>query len=342
MRDFDPTLNRNFLSSPDVPSFSILTKGLDFLPQEPFPEQEDILRWTQTKPAYFTSIPDKLLVKDINGKDWIVLHLYDDNDSKPLALDNHSFGFAKGTQKVWLIAKAYFIKPSHLEAVIEHIKSDRFVSHHFPDEADVYQLFNREYSWAPGYTSIFTHDWVGYEIETGKYRIETETIEMPDLEQMLVDSDGKLTIPMVKREIERKVPENVVDVELLPAASRVLWEGQYDASQEETTSFYIPCGSIIENLQLSQRDSDGYYHSKDGSLVCFDSDLCGIGKGLLIRADYLHRYLDDQNLQLVWTCIGEKQYFLGDHNQQWSNWKGYFTYQHGDVRGEFGRYERDN
>jgi hypothetical protein len=159
---------------------------------------------------------------------------------------------------------------------------------------------------------------------------------------MLVDSDGKVTFPMVKQEIERKVPENVIDVELLPAASRVLWEEQYDASQEETTAFYIPCGSIIENLQLSQRESDGYYYSKDGSLVCFDSDLCGIGKDLLVRADYLNRYLENQNLRLIWTCIGEKQYFLGDHNQQWSNWKGCFTYHRDDVRGEFERYEREN
>ena len=174
VRDFDPTLNRNFLSSPDVPSFSVANKGLDFLPQEPFPKSEDILRWTQAKPAYFTSIPQKLLRKDNNGNDWVVLHLYDDNDSKPPALDDHSFGIAKGTQKVWLIAKAYFIKPSHLDTVIEHVKSDRFASHSFPDEADIYQLFNREYSWSPGYNSIFTQDWVKYEIETGKYRIETE------------------------------------------------------------------------------------------------------------------------------------------------------------------------
>lgn len=342
VRDFDPTLNRNFLYSPDVPSFSDANKGLDFLPQDPFPKQEDILRWTQAKPDYFTSIPEKLFVKDINGNDWVALHLYDDNDSKPLALDDNSFGIAKGTQKVWLIATAYFIKPCHLDAVIKHVKSERFVSDSFPDEADIYQLFNREYAWSPGYNSVFTRDWIGYEIETGKYRIETKIIEMPDLDQLLVDSDDKLTIPMVKREIERKIPEAVIDVELLPAASRVLWEEQYDASQEETTSFYIPCGSIIESLHLQQRESDGYYYSKDGTLVCFDSSLCGQRTGLIIRADYLNKYLHDHNIRLIWTCIGEKQYFLGDHNQKWSTWKGCFTYENEKVQGEFERYERGN
>lgn len=165
---------------------------------------------------------------------------------------------------------------------------------------------------------------------------------MPDHDQMLIDSDGKITFPMVKTEIKRKVPEDVVDVELMPATSRVLWEEQYDASQEETTTFYIPCGSIIKGLQLEQKVSDGYYYSKGGVLVCFDSDLCGIGKGFLVRADYLNKYLEDQNVQLMWTCIGEKQYFLGDHNQKWSTWKGYFTYENGKVQGEFDRYDREN
>ena len=342
VRNFDPTLNRNFLFSPDIPTFNATQKGLDFLPEKPAPKSEEILHWIGAKPRYFTSIPDRLLTKDINGNDWVVLHVHDDNDSKPLELDDHSFGIAKGTQKVWLIAEAYFVKPCHFDAIVQHIKSKQFMSDSFPEASNVDQLFNREYAWSPGYNSVFTSDWMGYGIETGKYRIETEIIEMPDLDQMLADSDGKRTFPMVKREISRKVPEDVIDVELMPAASRVLWEEQYDASQEETTAFYIPCGSIIEGLQLEQKASDGYYYSKDGTLVCFDSSLGSQNNGLLIRADYLKKYLRNHDVRLIWTCIGEKQYFLGDHNQQWSTWKGYFTYENDDVRGEFERYEREN
>lgn len=342
VRDFDPTLNRNFMFSPNIPTFDETQKDLDFLPEKPAPKSEEILHWIEVKPGYFTSIPERLLTKDINGNDWVVLHLHDDNDSKSLELDDHSLGIAKGTQKVWLIAEAFFVKPCHFDAIVQHIKSKQFMSDSFPEASNVYQLFNREYAWSPGYNSVFTSDWIGYEIETGKYRIETEIIEMPDLDQLLVDSDDEITIPMVKRKIERKIPEAVIDVELLPAASRVLWEEQYDASQEESTSFYIPCGSIIKNLQLVQKESDGYYYSKDGTLVCFDSSLCGQSTGLIIRADYLNKYLHDHNIRLIWTCIGEKQYFLGDHNQKWSTWKGCFTYENDKVQGDFERYERGN
>ena len=75
---------------------------------------------------------------------------------------------------------------------------------------------------------------------------------MPDLDQMSIDSVGNVTWPIVERSIERKIPEDVIDVDLMPAASRVLWEEEYDASQEETTAFYIPCGNIIDALQLEQ------------------------------------------------------------------------------------------
>ena len=342
VRDFDPTLNRNFLSSPDVPIFPLAAEDYGFLPQKPTPKPEEIQHWTQTKPEYFTTIPAKLLVKDIQGCDWVVLYLYDNNENKPLSLDDHSFGISKGTQKVWFIAEAFFVKPVHIDAVIEHIKSKRFASDSFPEGSNVYQLFNREYTWSPGYKSVFMHDWIGYGIETGKYRIETEIIEVPDFDQMSVAADGSVTFPMVEKEIKQKIPEDVINVEIMPASSRVLWEGQYDASQEETTSFYIPCGNIIEHLQLEQKSCDGYYYSKDGTLVCFDSDLCSLNRGLFIRADYLKKYLQDQNVQLIWTCIGEKQYFLGDYNQQWSNWKGYFSYEKDVILGEFERYEREN
>ena len=342
VRDFDPTLNRSSFTATDIPDFPVVDETHEFLQQKPFPNPEEIHSWVQTKPAQFTSIPAKLLSKDTCGRDWVALYLHDDNTDRPLAMDNHSFGIARGTQKVWLIAEAYFVKPNQRDAIMEHINSKYFVSHSFPEASNVYQLFNREYAWAPGYKSIFANDWFGYEIETGKYRIEKETIAMPDFEQLSVDSDGNVTWPVVEKEIERKIPEDVISVEIMPAASRVLWEEQYDASQEETTSFHIPCGSVIEHLQLEQKNSDGYYYSKTGDLVCFDSSLGGLYKGLLIRADYLKKYLRDQNVCLLWTCIGEKQYFLGDRGQQWSTWKGYFSYENDVVYGEFEQYEREN
>lgn len=34
-------------------------------------------------------------------------------------------------------------------------------------------------------------------------------------------------------------------------------------------------------------------------------------------------------------CVGEKKYFLGDMNQEWSRWNGIHYYEDGKVKGEF-------
>lgn len=84
----------------------------------------------------------------------------------------------------------------------------------------------------------------------------------------------------------------------MPSYFRVLWEEEYDASQEETTAFYIPCGKLIEDLHLHQRKHDGYYYTRDGMLACFDGNLDGVYNGLPIQADLLKKFLQMNNLMM--------------------------------------------
>ena len=49
-----------------------------------------------------------------------------------------------------------------------------------------------------------------------------------------------MTIPFIEKSIEVTVPNQVTTVCIMPAFSRFLWECGYDASQKETTSFYVP------------------------------------------------------------------------------------------------------
>ena len=59
-------------------------------------------------------------------------------------------------------------------------------------------------------------------------------------------------------------------------------------------------------------------------------------------AENRNKYLHDYNIRLIWTCVGEKQYFLGDHNQEWSTWKGCFIYENDKEQGQFERYKREH
>lgn len=124
-----------------------------------------------------------------------------------------------------------------------------------------------------------------------------------------------------------------VSINAVPASINVLWEEEYDASQEETTSFMIPTGNIIQVMGLYEKSMDGIYYC-DEEIVAFDLSIMGNEYSeLLIRRDILNQYIEKTNHKLFWTVVGEKQYFLGDQNQKWQRREGYFVYESSGISG---------
>ncbi len=333
VRDFDPTFNKNTWSKIQLPSLFLPVEEDEFLDVGQEVKVDDIHEWKYVEPKRFALLPERLMVDDEDGNTWFGLYLYDSRKNKLHDLNDHSIGFAKGSQQIWTISEAFFVKEEQYDVLKENrellSKSERFLL----DGKDIYQLFNREYAWSPGYNSVFYQEWEEYKIETGRYRIETEVIEMPDFENVQKDKNDPWFIPMVKKEFERKIPKEEICIDVLPAYSRVLWEEEYDASQDEVTAFNIPCGDIIRYLKLEQREVDGCYYSEDGTLVTFDGIIGGLSGGLFIRKDYLEQYLEGNHFHLCWKCVGEKQFFNGDYNQIWSRWNGIYFYESGRVQG---------
>lgn len=331
VRDFDPTLNVHFLQCPDAPAFERVSNDVSFL--DPSPSEMDINRWKEAVPGFYATVPARLSVQDMSGDDWIALITYECAKKNPDKTDDH-FGIPSGTQEIWYKAQAYFMKSAQFQLIKKHIESPGFSLQDFPEGGDVYQLFNREYAWSPGFKSVFRELWLEHEIETGEYRTVTEVYEVPDFENIEYDDEGNMLLRFVEKSYERQVPEDVIPVPIMPSYSRVLWEEEYDASQEETTAFYIPCGKLIEDLHLHQKKHDGYYYTQDGMLACFDGNLDGVYNGLLIRADLLKKFLQMNDLMMFWSCIGEKQYFFGDHRQKWSRWSGCYHLEDDQILGD--------
>lgn len=111
----------------------------------------------------------------------------------------------------------------------------------------------------------------------------------------------------------------------------MLWEEEYDALQEDITSFDVPCREIIDYLHLEQKEYDGYYFNSDGELICFDASLSGICDGLLIRKDCLEQFLAATEMRLFWLCTGEKQFFQEETKQKWQRWEGFVYYDQGKI-----------
>lgn len=117
------------------------------------------------------------------------------------------------------------------------------------------------------------------------------------------------------------------------AAVKFLWEEEYDASHEETISFAIPAGQIIQEMQLYQKDADGVFYRNE-EIVAFDLTLTGSEKAeAVIRKDVLDEYISKTGVQIFWTVAGEKQFFSGSMKQKWHKREGYFIYKNGSIVG---------
>lgn len=133
------------------------------------------------------------------------------------------------------------------------------------------------------------------------------------------------------KDIETEYNSEIVSA--VPASLNVLWEEECDASQDEATSFMIPTGQIIQEMSLYEKEVDGIYYYED---VVAALDLSIIGnehKELVIRKSILDQYIERTDAKFFWTVVGEKQYFLGGHNQKWQRREGYFIYEKDQING---------
>ncbi len=333
VRDFDPTLNRNTMHITNVSKIILPDIGDAFLPVEKKPKKDVIKNWTKKTVKYFSSTPEFLQIKDEDNADWSILYLYQEQKNKEYNYDKVSVGIGNNSQSIWMIAEAFLIKKEDFEILRNSVETSKINIRNLPEAESIYQLFNREYVWSSAYHNIFKNKWIEYEIESGEYKVETQIYEMPDYENLIRKEDGEISIPMVKREVVKNIPINSQFIKIAPAYSYVLWEEEYDLSQDESTCFNIPCYDLINSLKLSQKDVDGHFYSDNGDLVCFDYRFVNGEKCLLFRTDYLRDFLEKEDLYLCWKCFGEKQFFLGSHDQIWSEWSGLCWFDGKEIYG---------
>ena len=128
--------------------------------------------------------------------------------------------------------------------------------------------------------------------------------------------------------------EEEFSMKVSDAVINFLWEKQYDASQDDTTSFMIPAGSIIQEIGLYEKDIDGVYYYND-EIVAFDKKILDGGpRELFLRRDVLDAFLEKREGSLFWGVLGEKQFFIGEGKQRWKRREGYYLYDKDFIKGE--------
>lgn len=326
VRDFDPTLNTNFLMPNFLPLIQCPEREEDvFLHTTSSTSEEEICEWASRPTSFFEDFSSKLILVDANSTQWVNLKLYDS-----IKKNKSSNGNSQKEQEIWLTVYGYFIEESIFEIAEKEGDLPRFYKN-FPRELDLHQLFNREYPWSPGCQCIYQPSYFETGIEIGERKLVKEFEDFPEL---FFTEEGGFEFRTTKREIEKFVPQSIIHTKVIPASTYLRWEIEYDASQDEGVTFCLPCKEIVDLFNLKQKEYNGYFFSCNDELVCFDASLSGICDGLLIRKDYLERFLVETGLKLIWIGTGEKQFFCEEFNQIWKRWEGIVFFREGRIEGD--------
>ena len=338
VRDFDPTINSNFMQCPESPIFESIHEHMKTAKIENTKTMSED-KWLDMRSDFFENQKTDLILNGSDGQKWIVLSKYADVGRDNLAVNG---------KKSWNWIFGYFITEEQRKVLQKYSdKKVNLLDGNITWIPETYVLFGREFPWSPSCKSLIEYSWKEIEVKTGEKKTITETYETPyflNLESVLSQDDvadfeedevAEIVISMKTQTITKEVDITEKIGKILSASVELRWEEEYDISKENTISISTPCAEIIETLQLSQQVYDGYLYDKNGNLAAFDTALTNQNTGIVIRIDLLDEFLRIKNMKLAWFVKGAKEIHLSDLSiEKYTDWTGFLTYDGEHVNGE--------
>jgi hypothetical protein len=105
------------------------------------------------------------------------------------------------------------------------------------------------------------------------------------------------------------------------------------------SSYYIPCEQLFTELELIYAPRDGDFINPKGELIVQNIPKSG---GLMIKKEILLDYLEKNDLDIIWTVLGEKMAFISHGEQSYFGAPcGVFSLEIGEIKGKLNHYERN-
>ncbi len=312
LRDFDPTLT----VKKNARQFDI---GIMI-----HREQDD--HWNLTNKNWADicgpecSFTDLIKVVDSNKEQWVALSFS--------ITDKSGDSFDMPRQSIWRSSTGCLIRSIEKENFIEKIKEKNFYGRWFdPIEVGTSNnIFSREFIWAPSYKKSYSNDFINVPIEIGrKKKTIKRTVPKNNIGELIVASSSqkgaiKLSLEYEEKEVEIEEPiyENIGSI--LPCYHSYLWGDELDNSVEETVSYAIPHGFLIEQLNMVQKNDGVWAIGND--IVCVDFSLVKNSnlEGLYIKQNVLEKVLKE-GYSMVWIGLGEKDFSDGTQNYDNQHYK---------------------
>lgn len=240
-------------------------------------------------------------VKDNKGGDWLVLESYP-SWKEPKEVGKEDWGHPR--KEVWCHLRSYLVKSSEYEHFKNWAASQHYMGRWMPESTDRYQLFNREYYWSEAF-KFFKSDYYG----------GSDWVTVTD----------------------KKTRTEIADVGVTTIGYR--WEEEFDQSKAETLSFLKPSSLIFDNMKLKHGSQEGSYIDEANNVVCFAAEALNDTKAyLLIKKEPFLKMLKDNDLEVVWTLLGEKGVIGGslssNHNYGRIEFSGAFYIDGDHIEGK--------
>lgn len=221
------------------------------------------------------SINKLINLTDEDGEDWLALEYYPEwNEEKPLGEDEYD----TPKKKVWYQIRSFLVKEEDFQTVLEWGQKKDFFDRFLPAKSNWYEVYRREYYWAPAYREFDKH-----------YGEDSDICELHDDTTNSHIADFILT------------------------TKEYYWEEEFDYSKEHAFNINILSKFIYDNMSLHESDTEGEFLDENNKIVCFDASVHHNSfSSLFIKKKSFIDFLQNNNLHIIWIILGEKQ-IIGGH-----------------------------
>ena len=215
-----------------------------------------------------------LNVIDENNEEWIVLSSFPDWD-EPIKKGYDKYEVIR--KGLWYQLRSYLISTKDLNDFKLWADKQWFWEDWMPKAEGHYQMYSREHYWSKAYDFFKQPYYGGYE-EWTEIEPKYGTYKKKYVHKVALTTD------------------------------KYYWEDEYDYSKEDSFSILKPSKILFDGLNMRYSNKDGEFIDENNNLICFEASVYNeTNQCLLVKKEDLIKFLNDNNLTIVWTMIGEKQ-----------------------------------
>lgn len=217
-------------------------------------------------------------VLDEQEIEWLVLEMFPDwNEPTPLGEEKYKNPY----KRLFYDMSSHIVYKKDFQKIVNYLTSRNLSDCGLSESKNRSQMFSREYYWASANKTFNTYYYGGNEwdelhnCKSGEYICNTAR-----------------------------------------TAIQYLWEEEFDASKDETISFYKPSELVFRLLDLKYSKFEGRLLNIREEMICFDpSATTPTLRSLLVRKTDFLKVLEENDLEIIWTSVGEKLIIGGNFNK---------------------------